>query len=1037
MPIEASKPRVFTLPAGAPFLPTLARALVSGELIENFPSPDPLDLARATIYLPTQRAAAAFARELVAASGAKSLILPRIAPLGAFEPLTPPETTEETPGLAERPAVGDLARRMVLAELALAWGRALKGAIRRVDADGRLVVDPSEPPLVAASPPQAFALASDLAALIDDMIIDDVAPEKLENLVADAFDPYWRITLDFLKIAFDAWPRWLDEKNLVDGATLTAERVDQEVLALAAGGRGPVIIAGSTGANRATARLIAAIARAREGAVVVPQLDQDLDDDAFASLGRPEEEAGPVAGHPQALLSRLLGFIGIARRGVRTLGEPPAALRSRAKVLSEALRPAETTALWPKRREELGAAAIAEGFAGVSLIVAETESEEALALAVAMREVLETPGRTAALITPDATLARRVAAELARWGIEVENSAGRSLGETRAGALARLALAAACDFSPGPVAALLAHPDVALGRADIFRDARALELGVLRVMLPPSGLDDIDTALAAGREAARDVHAHRAMRSLSDADFRAARRLLADLAAALAPLRAAPGEAALTRRIEAHRAALAALAAPGDLTATAEGLALDDMFDEWALAAGQSFAVTLADYRQLFEAEVARRRAPAPSGAHPRLAILGLLEARLLSFDLVLTGGLDETVWPPAAETDAFLNRTMRASLGLSAPERRIGQTAHDFSAALGAPEAIVSRAKKRLGAPTVASRFLQRLGAVAGEAEMAAMQRRGERWLGYARALDHGETRERLARPEPKPAVELRPTKLSVTRIETLRRDPYAIFAERILDLTPLSPIGAAAGAREVGLIWHAVLEEFSRSAPPGEPAEDAEPRLIAVAERLFAPLLADPAFRALSWPRIAMGLERFLAFDAERRAEALALYFERDGALEIAVPGAPPFTLTARADRIETLPNGGAALVDYKTGSPPGDKEVAVGFAPQLTLEAAMLARGAFADVGAREAEALIYFKLGGADGGDARAVKPPKESSLKAVIESHYAGLQELIAQFSDPETPYLSQPYPKFLGRGADYDHLARVKEWAATGDGGEE
>ena len=552
---------VFTLPAGAPFLPTLASALISGELVAGFPSRDPLDLARATVYLPTQRAAAAFARQLVAASGSKSLILPRISPLGAFEPLTPPDEGDEAPRLAQAPAVGELARKMALAGMTLRWGRALKGAIRSVNSSGRLIVDENEPPLVAASPAQAFSLASDLAALIDDMIVDDVAADKLADVVADAFDPYWRITLDFLKIAFNAWPLWLEAHALIDRAALTAARVEEEIRALSADfSGGPVIIAGSTGANRATTRLIAAIARAKNGAVVLPDLDLDLDDASFAAIGAREDEAGPVAGHPQALLSRLIGVIGVARGEVKTLSAPPPALRFRARVLSEALRPAETTELWPARRKSLGEATIVEGLAGVSLIVADNESEEALALAVAMRESLETAGRTAALITPDATLARRVAAELARWGIEIENSAGRTLGETEIGALARLTLTAAKNFAPSEVLALVAHPLVALGRRNLAADARALELAVLRAA--SVDLENIAVALAAGRAAARDVHAHRAIRNLDDADFLAAEKLIGDLQAALAPLRGQKGEAPLVDFITAHRRALETLLAP-------------------------------------------------------------------------------------------------------------------------------------------------------------------------------------------------------------------------------------------------------------------------------------------------------------------------------------------------------------------------------------------------------------------------------------------------------------------------------------------
>ena len=317
---------IFTLPAGVPFLPTLSGALLSGELIAGFPSGGPLDLARATIYVPTRRAGAALARELVAASGKPSLILPRIAPLGVFEPTTDAVdlSTLEDVAFGVRPAVGELTRRMILARMMRAWGVALRGAIRRVEPNGNLAVDETERPLVASSPAQAFVLASDLAALIDDMIIEGVPWERLDKLAGEAFDPYWRITLDFLKIAIQAWPKWLDENGLVDDATRAAEAVESEIAAMSRGlSRGPTIIAGSTGTNRATARLIGAIARSSDGAVVLPDLDLDLDEASFASIGADDVgAAGAVAGHPQAALRRLIGVIGVTRDDVKVLGRP-------------------------------------------------------------------------------------------------------------------------------------------------------------------------------------------------------------------------------------------------------------------------------------------------------------------------------------------------------------------------------------------------------------------------------------------------------------------------------------------------------------------------------------------------------------------------------------------------------------------------------------------------------------------------------------------------------------------------------------------
>ena len=520
-------PRVFTIPSGAPFLPTLSRALLDGVLIDGFPGTGgPTALADATIYVPTQRAAQALAKALLLASGGKSLLLPRIAPLGAFEPdetatIFEPEG-EELPRVAVPPAVGALTRRHALATLTRAWGKALRGAIRRADADGRLIFDPAEPALVASTPAQAYALAGDLAALIDDMIIEGAPWTRLETLAPDLYDPYWRVTLDFLKIAFARWPEWLAERGLIDRAERIALLIEDEIKALEGSRRGPTIIAGSTGANRATARLIAAIAPAPKGAVVLPDLDLNLDDRTWRMIGSRDDGSQGLAGHSQALLYQLIGAIGVKREDVTTLGAPSPALAARSAFLSETLRPAESTDLWRERGWTLSPLALAAALQGVAIIVADNENEEALALAIAMRETLETPVKTAVLVTPDPSIARRVSAELARWGVEVEDSAGRTLGQSPAGVLAKLILEAAIEFTPRSFLALLAHPSVRFSRSlkQLEAAARALELAVFRA-IPLASLDDLEGAFTAARAAADERHAHPAIRRIRDADRRA------------------------------------------------------------------------------------------------------------------------------------------------------------------------------------------------------------------------------------------------------------------------------------------------------------------------------------------------------------------------------------------------------------------------------------------------------------------------------------------------------------------------------------
>lgn len=1015
---------LFTIPAGAPFLPTLSRALLTGDLVAGFPNTmEPLGLADATIYVPTRRAGVELARALAQASGRGSLLLPDIRPLGALEASEEGYFPEDSANSAAPPSVDELTRRMALARLTRQWARALRGA-----------TGSDSPALVAGGPAQAYALAGDLAALIDDMIIEGVDWSQLNNLAPEAFDQYWRITLDFLKIATAAWPEWLMERGLIDGSQRGALLIDSEIARLQSGSRGPVIIAGSTGTNRATARLIAAIARAPQGAVVLPDLDVALDEESWTLIRATDDGGLGLAGHPQAALSRLLGEMGAARSEVRTLGASEPALRSRGRFISEAMRPAESTHFWRRRRDALSDENIAAARRDVAVIDADTEVEEGLALAIAMRAVLETPGKTAALITPDRAIARRVKAELMRWGVEVADSAGETLADTPAGSLARLILAAANSSRALDLAALLAHPLASLSRRrdDVERQAQALDLGVLRGTLPADAFADIAALFDRARRAAVGKHAHRGVKALRDEDWRNAEALLRDTLDALAPLRAMAEGAPLPGFVAALALAARSVLAGRTLETPEPSIeALGELLEEWGASTDESFEIGLGDFAALYDAVAAQRRVSDAAREHPRLHILGLLEARLLTFDVALLAGLDETIWPPQAQMDAFLNRPMRAQLGLSAPERRIGQTAHDFAAALGAQEAILSRSKKRGDAPTVASRFLQRLSAVAGEAAFAGALSQGDHWLALARALDMPRATRAIKRPQPRPKQELRPKSLSVTRIEALRRDPYAIYAERILELRPLDAIGAALSYAEIGTRWHEALRMFVEALPHGALPSDALHRLRHIARECFASLLVDSSFAALAWPRIEEGLNVFLEFENESRATMNRVLVEVDGALTLPLKDGTQFLLSARADRIDLFNNGAARLVDYKTGSMPGVEEIKVGLAPQLTLEAAMLKRGAFVAAPEVSEVSALYLKLGGAKGGDRRDLTTFKDVVFDEMAEKHFNGMLELLNQFRDEQTPYLSRPAPKFSKDFGAYDHLARVKEWSAT------
>ncbi|WP_336489346.1 double-strand break repair protein AddB [Methylobacterium nigriterrae] len=1037
--------RVFTIPPGAPFLPALANALIGGRLVGDLGS-DPLALAGVTIYLPTRRAARALAAVLAERLG-EAALLPRMIPLGEADEaeldLAANPLLENGPD-ALAPSMPPLERRLILARLVQAWAETVDRKL--------LPLDDDVPFLVPSSPSDAVGLAADLERLMDALTVEGLPWSEIGNAVEAEYSQYFGLTLDFVRIAAENWPGILAERGMSDPVS-RARR-----LVLAEAGRlgrerpaEPVIVAGSTGSVPATARLIAAVAGLPRGAVVLPGLDLGLDAAGWDAIETGAGFSREIAhGHPQAVLHRLLGAdcLDLPRDAVATLGAPDANATARTTLMSEALRPAETTDAWARIEPALRADIAARGLAGLAVAEAADEREEALIAAIALRETLETPGASAALVTPDRGLATRVAAELARWGIVAEDSAGLALARSPAGRLARLAAELAADMHPARLITLLAHPLVRLGlpRSDVVRGAAALEIGLLRGPAPVGGFEGLRRALREARSPRDGERRPRAKRRLKEIDWDLAETLVGrlDLAFAGFPDADERGVGNLVEMAGRHRAVCDWLVAgpDGDEEPPADASlgCLDSLFDELGLAEPGLLPGRFGDYPAFFAA-LARERVVPCAGAppHPRLRILGLLEARLLSVDRVVLGGLDEGVWPMKTTTDAFLNRPMRERIGLNPPERRIGQSAHDFVQALGTRDAVITRSAKREGSPTVPSRFLQRMRAFVGEEAWQGALGAGARLAAYAAALDTAPPQPRLTRPKPKGDPALFPRTLSVTEIETLVRDPYAIFARHVLGLDPLEPVAALPGASERGTLIHHVLGRFAQDHPEALPDPAlAEQRLFALALDAFGPIQDTyPELYAEWWPRYERLAAAYLPWEAGRRPDLARVHPEISGKWVIPM-GSESFTLRARADRIERRRDGGACIVDFKTGAPPSNREVYAGFSPQLTLEAAMLMAGAFEGVPAASAspDLLYLYASGGRKPLTPLSVKPPRGDArpVEAIVREHAERLRGLVARFLTGEAAYVSRPYPKYARAYGDYDHLARVLEWSLGGEG---
>jgi ATP-dependent helicase/nuclease subunit B len=1027
--IPPKRARVFTIPASVPFLPTLIEALRDGKLVPGFAPRDQVELSRATIYLPTKRACRMAREALLDALGVDAAVLPRIVPLGSIDEDEFAFADGASAGLDLPPAISGLERQTLLTRLILKWAaapdvRGTEGAT-----------------LVATSPSAAFALAGDLARLMDDIATRQVPWEKLDDLVPSELDRYWQHTLEFLRIAREAWPQILTERGAIEPAERRDRLITAEATRLAATSDGPVIAAGSTGSMPATAQLIATIARLRNGAVVLPGLDQHLDDRSWQAIDG--ADSAPAAGHPQAAMHALLARMEVQRGDVVSLGQSGA----REVLVSEALRPAATTDLWPARLADRAIAArIAAGVKDLVLIETANAEEEALAIAVALREAIE-QGKRAALVTPDRRLARRVVAALARWRIEADDTAGDPLTATPAGMFARLAAEVALGgLAPVPLLALLKNPLMRLG-ADaeaLSFGISALERAVLRGPRPRAGSAALAHALAATRTEwerlkageESDIHASDPRALLTAPGFDAAADVVARLTAALAPLETIMrGQQHSFRALAArHQDVVARLSEHQGIAAThgEDGAALALAFDEIAAqSADADLTIDTGDYTELFAAALGDRTVHRHAVAGARVRIYGLLEARLADTDRVVLGGLVEGVWPPDVGTDPWLSRPMRQTLGLNLPELRIGLTAHDFAQMFGAKEVILTRASKLAGAPTVASRFLQRLAAVAGERwkDVAA---RGEQYVTWARALDKPATVTPIKRPEPKPPLAARPTSFSVTEIESWLRDPYTIYAKRILRLRPLDPIDTTPGAAERGTAIHEALAEFTLRYADRLPADPLN-ELLQIGRTHFAPLDDYPEARAFWWPRFERIAGWFVGWEVRRRTTVTTINAEANGKIEFPL-GERRFTLRARADRIERLKQGGYAILDYKTGRVPGHDEVKVGLAPQLTLEAAILRNGGFPDIAAdATVKELVYVGLKGGDPGGEDKIIMLKDSSPDAEADRALTELKRVALAFEDPEQPYRSLVLTMWKTRYGDYDHLARVKEWSLAAD----
>jgi ATP-dependent helicase/nuclease subunit B len=976
-------PALYTISAELPFLDSFVQGLRARA------GDAPLVLANITVLLPTRRAARSLREAFLRAGNGTALLLPKMVPVGDLDP-------EELAFAPDEAAIAGLDLGLPAAVPALRRELLLIRLVRRYAAANGEDITPG----------QAAPLARELARFLDEVHAEGCNFEKLDQIVPEQHAEHWQRVLKFLDILRVHWPAILGDLGCLDPAARRNRLLDSQAAAWAKRPpAGPVIAAGLTGGIPAVARLMQTVASLPGGAVVLPGLDRDAD-------GALWEEILIDPGHPQHVMAQFLAGLEIERSAVAPWIESAAPL-PRAKLLREALAPAALTHRW-----RYISGIDAHSLAGLRRLDCAGPQEEAVAIALLLREALQQPGKTAALVTPDRDLARRVAAELRRWSIEIDDSAGVPLNRTPPGVFLRLVLALTVDqWAPLPLLSLLKHPLAACGLppAGLRERVRALEKLALRGARPKPGAEGLRQVLPPDTPRLHDL----------------VDRLEAALARFATLL--AQDEVDLPALVAAHIAACESIAESDEqagaarLWREAAGEEAALFLNELLLEAKEFPALRGADYPALFEALIAGAVVRPAYGRHPRLFIWGLLEARLQQADLVVLGGLNEGTWPATTATDPWLSRPMRQAFGLPPLEQRIGAAAHDFALAWGAREVVMTRATRVEGTPTVPSRWLLRLDTVLRAAGIEPARLADAAPLDWQAQLDAPAGPPRpIAPPAPCPPLAARPRRLSVTEVETWRRDPYAIYAKHVLRLKPLDPLDQDPGFAERGQIIHDALARFLTAFPQRLP-DDAVERLLVLGQQSFSTIADRPGLYAFWWPRYCRIAEWVAQQERARRRGIEAIHGEISGSFTIHAP-AGAFELRGRADRIELRRDGKIALIDYKTGSVPRASDIELGFAPQLTLEAAMIEAGGFAEIGKSPIAELAYWRLSGADPAGEIKYCVEDAASLRRLIDDTLAGLERFIAGFDDPATPYRAIPSPERAPRYSDYAHLERAAEW---------
>lgn len=959
-------PNITTIPSSLPFADTLA-----GGILEKY-GRDPLLLANIKILLPNRRACKALQESFLRMSNGKPMLLPDMQPIGdlgdeenIFKLSSHFESKQPEP-------VGNIETRVILTGLIKKW-QAISGI--------------SE----STTTSQAAFLAIELAAFLEEVERENLSVLELEKIVPEEYASHWQITLSFLNILVEEWPSILSERGRVSLANYRniifalQEKYWEENPPLY-----PIIAAGSTASVPATKKLLLVISKMPNGEVILPGFDNKyLDEKSFEKI----EES-----HPQYSMKNFVEEAGLARSDIKNWNNVSVKDENKEYLVSEIMRPAVTTEQWKNFK-------LKENPGGIKIVTAKNLREEAKIISLMMKELLEKKHQTAALITNERKLALYVKTIMARWNIYLDDSAGSNLSSVPHVVFLKLIINVfENNGTPVELLSLLKHPFTLAGfSASEFRNnTRELEKKILRGVRISNGLAGIKKELSKSDDKLYEW--------------------FASLYNIFEPLMILQNKKSVNFKILLERIINVSekLSVSNDnknfsIWSGDKGLAFRDFLDELLTHANSFGEIEPSDFSGIFSAMLSGYKYRPSYGTHPRLYILSPSEARMQHFDLVILGGMNENSWPDSMQADPWMSRPMRKNFGLPLPERKIGLAAHDFCQLVTMSNVVITRAEKVDGAATIPSRFIQKMDVLLSKNIVS--DKPDDNWVRWASLMSKPEYYSRIKFPLATPPAFARPKELSVTSLGKLMRDPYAVYAGKILRLKKLNEIDEEPGAADFGDFIHGTIELFLKNYEKiSEDKKEAE--LINYGAQLIKEKELRPSVVSFWWPRFLRIAKWFAENEKERRKENILVKSEIDG--KYIIDG---FSISAKADRIEISSEGKINIIDYKTGSTPSLKDIRSGRQPQMIVEALIANNNGFGVDG--EIDSVEYWKL---KGGVVPAEIDEINIKIKEEISGAEDGIRNLLEYFNNANNPYLACPDQDNKESYNDYEHLERLKEW---------